>query len=84
VNACEEKFLEYLANRKALGYDRPNALDNFYDRPDVRFYCELFSLSRLDSGWVNEKDNGLVFVETGVPEPGKVWALSKECLCQLI
>lgn len=32
-------------------------------------------MSHLDSTWVNEKDNGIVFVETGVPEPGKVGAL---------
>jgi hypothetical protein len=56
--------VEYLQNRKALGYDRPEALDNFFDRPDVQNYCEIFSLSRLDSEWINEKDNGLVFVGT--------------------
>lgn len=72
MNACEDKFIEYLANRKILGFDRPGALDNFFERPDVRNYCELFSLSQLDDTWINEKDNGIVFVETGVPEPGKV------------
>jgi hypothetical protein len=72
LNACEEKFLEYLANRKALGFDKPEALNSFFDRKDVKEYCELFSLSKLDPNWINEKDNAIVFVETGVPEPSKV------------
>lgn len=72
MDATEDKFLEYLANRKTLGYDRPEALDKFFDRPEVQNYCEMFSLSSLDHTWVNEKDNGIVFVETGVPDPGKV------------
>ena len=66
VNACEEKFVEYLANRRALGYERPEALENFYEQPKIRKYCETFALSRLDIGWTNAIDNGLVFVETGV------------------
>ncbi|KAI6176745.1 CRAL-TRIO domain-containing protein [Aphelenchoides bicaudatus] len=72
LDACEDKFLEYLANRKILGFDQPDALDNFFERPDVQNYCEMFSLSQLDKTWINEKDNGIIFVETGVPEPGKV------------
>ncbi|KAI6234987.1 CRAL-TRIO domain-containing protein [Aphelenchoides besseyi] len=72
LDLCEDKFIEYLANRKALGYDCPEALDGFFDRADVLGYCEMFSLSRLDKNWINEKDNGIVFVETGVPDPGKV------------
>ena len=38
----------------------------------MRAYCQMFSLSRLDAAWVNTHDNGLVFVETGVPDPAKV------------
>ncbi|CAD5216683.1 unnamed protein product [Bursaphelenchus okinawaensis] len=66
-----EKFKEYLGNRKALGFHDEKSLDNFYERPDVKEYHSLFSLSKLDSTWVNEHDNGIVFSETGIPEPSK-------------
>uniref|UniRef100_A0A1I7SQZ8 CRAL-TRIO domain-containing protein n=1 Tax=Bursaphelenchus xylophilus TaxID=6326 RepID=A0A1I7SQZ8_BURXY len=72
VASAVAKFKEYAANRKALGYDKPGSLDNFYERVDVKEYYDFFSLSRLDSSWVNPQDNGIVFSETGVPEPGKV------------
>uniref|UniRef100_A0A914DZ41 CRAL-TRIO domain-containing protein n=1 Tax=Acrobeloides nanus TaxID=290746 RepID=A0A914DZ41_9BILA len=71
VPACAEKFQEYLENRKALGYDSPDAFKNFFSRSDVKHIQDLFSLSNLDGDWVNEIDNGLVFVEMGIPEPGK-------------
>ena len=55
-----------------MGYDSPDAYKNFFARKDVREIQDLFSLSRLDAEWINEIDNGLVFVEMGIPEPGKV------------
>uniref|UniRef100_A0A914Z4K3 CRAL-TRIO domain-containing protein n=1 Tax=Panagrolaimus superbus TaxID=310955 RepID=A0A914Z4K3_9BILA len=72
IDLCEKKFREYLKNRAALGYDKPESLDNFYSREDVKTFCDLFSLSQLRSDWCSELDNGLVFVEMGVGDPGKV------------
>lgn len=73
IDLCESKFREYLKNRTVLGYDKPESLDNFYDREDVKTFCDLFSLSKLRIDWCSELDNGLIFVEMGVAEPGKVF-----------
>lgn len=67
-----EKFQEYLNNRKALGYKNAESYKGFFERKDVQEVQALFSLSRLDEEWISEVDNGLVFVEMGIPEPGKV------------
>uniref|UniRef100_A0A915EFT9 CRAL-TRIO domain-containing protein n=1 Tax=Ditylenchus dipsaci TaxID=166011 RepID=A0A915EFT9_9BILA len=72
LDECVDKFREYLINRKVLGYDQPESLDQFYSRQDVIDFHNMFSLSKLDSHWVNDLDNGIVFVETGVAEPSKV------------
>uniref|UniRef100_A0A915DR11 Uncharacterized protein n=1 Tax=Ditylenchus dipsaci TaxID=166011 RepID=A0A915DR11_9BILA len=75
LDECVDKFNEYLLNRKALGYDRPESLDQFYSSPNVINFHKIFSLSKLDREWVNDLDNGIVFVETGVAEPSKLMSV---------
>uniref|UniRef100_A0AC34Q5G4 CRAL-TRIO domain-containing protein n=1 Tax=Panagrolaimus sp. JU765 TaxID=591449 RepID=A0AC34Q5G4_9BILA len=79
VDLCAEKFREYIDNRRALGYDKPESLENFHEREDVKYFCHLFSLSTLKGDWINETDNGIVFVEMGVAEPGKVVKTIRSC-----
>jgi len=71
VEKCAEKFQEYVKNRKALGFDKLEEMEKFIKRPDVTKYHSIFTQSQPQGDWVNPKDNGIVFIETGVADPAK-------------
>ncbi|KAI1731988.1 CRAL/TRIO domain-containing protein [Ditylenchus destructor] len=71
IDICVEKYNEYIRNRKVLGYDTPESLGKFYSRPEVVNFHRIFSLSTLDQNWINEMDNGIIFVEMGLQDPTK-------------
>ncbi|VDN57133.1 unnamed protein product [Dracunculus medinensis] len=71
INVCSQKFLEYLKIRTCLGYDVPSVVENFYERPEVQKYNQYFTHSHLTSEWVNESDNGIIFVEMPLRNPKK-------------
>lgn len=53
-------------------YDRPSSTNDFYLRDDVQKYGRFLTQSRINLEWINDKDNGLVFVEMPFEEPKKV------------
>ncbi|VDD91689.1 unnamed protein product [Enterobius vermicularis] len=72
VQKCTTKFKEYLSLRKSLGHDRPSSTNDFYLRDDVQKYGRFLTQSRINLEWINDKDNGLVFVEMPFEEPKKI------------
>uniref|UniRef100_A0A183CBA7 CRAL-TRIO domain-containing protein n=1 Tax=Globodera pallida TaxID=36090 RepID=A0A183CBA7_GLOPA len=70
VDRCEEVIIDYLKNRRAVGFDHlEKSGGDFFSRPTARHYCGVFTQSKLQAEWVNGYDNGIVFVETGVADP---------------
>lgn len=57
---------------KYYSYDVPSVVENFYERPEVQKYNQYFTHSHLTSEWVNESDNGIIFVEMPLRNPKKV------------
>lgn len=47
----------------------------------MRFH-QVFNVTQLDTEWVNEKDNGLVFVEQGIGDPDKVGSIVIDFGCE--
>uniref|UniRef100_A0A914GVI3 CRAL-TRIO domain-containing protein n=1 Tax=Globodera rostochiensis TaxID=31243 RepID=A0A914GVI3_GLORO len=74
VDLCEKMIHDYLKNRKALGVDNANFFNEFYSKPNVQ---------RIQKGWINSYDNGIVFVEAGIADPSKAAKLirSSDYLC---
>uniref|UniRef100_A0A914ELD1 CRAL-TRIO domain-containing protein n=1 Tax=Acrobeloides nanus TaxID=290746 RepID=A0A914ELD1_9BILA len=67
---CVERVKEYLEIRSAFGHTK-ESLKNFNNTEEFLNYCEIFGLSTFEEVWVNELDNGLIFMECGVMEPSK-------------
>ncbi|KAK0396881.1 hypothetical protein QR680_001897 [Steinernema hermaphroditum] len=59
-----EKFDSYLKNRKVMGFDEPGFMESFYNKQEHRDILQYFGMSKIGPV-VNEKDNGIVFVESG-------------------
>lgn len=72
IEKCAHKFHEYILNRKAYGYDDPDFIKTFLDRNDVKRHLSIFCQSCPDGEWINQKDNGVIYVECGVADPIKV------------
>ncbi|TMS36491.1 hypothetical protein L596_003641 [Steinernema carpocapsae] len=64
MNVITERFDSYLKNRKVMGFDEPNFIETFYQKKDHLDILQYFGMSRIGPV-VNEKDNGIVFVESG-------------------
>uniref|UniRef100_A0A0N5ASF2 CRAL-TRIO domain-containing protein n=1 Tax=Syphacia muris TaxID=451379 RepID=A0A0N5ASF2_9BILA len=72
IDRCCLKFKEYLKIRKALGYDKPYSINDFYLRENVQKYSRFLTQSRISVDWSNSNDNALVFVEMPFNEPKKI------------
>ncbi|KAL3110587.1 hypothetical protein niasHT_016224 [Heterodera trifolii] len=71
IDLCEKMVHDYLKNRKVLGFDEPNFFNGFYSKANIQKFCDIFPQSKIQKGWVNSYDNGIVFVEAGIAEPSK-------------
>uniref|UniRef100_A0A183C8H6 CRAL-TRIO domain-containing protein n=1 Tax=Globodera pallida TaxID=36090 RepID=A0A183C8H6_GLOPA len=83
VDLCEKMIHDYIKNRKALGVDNANFFNEFYSKPNVQRFYELFPQSKIQKDWVNSYDNGIVFVEAGIADPSNAAKLirSSDYLC---
>uniref|UniRef100_A0A914V671 CRAL-TRIO domain-containing protein n=1 Tax=Plectus sambesii TaxID=2011161 RepID=A0A914V671_9BILA len=72
LDGCVNKFREYLENRRVLGYDQPNFVNEFYQSERVRKHGCYLTVSKLTASWSNPMDNGIIFAEMSFEDPKKL------------
>ncbi|GMT07403.1 hypothetical protein PENTCL1PPCAC_29577 [Pristionchus entomophagus] len=71
VEQAATKYREYSKIRKLMGTNDPTTIKEVYERNVTTSCARLVSQSRLEPTWINEKDNGMIFVEMSIQDPKK-------------
>uniref|UniRef100_A0A915PQ80 CRAL-TRIO domain-containing protein n=1 Tax=Setaria digitata TaxID=48799 RepID=A0A915PQ80_9BILA len=79
LELCLSKFEEYLEMRKILGYNNQENTEEFYQRPLIRKFGRFLTQTKITGQWINDLDNGIIFVEMPIANPQKFLKAVRVC-----